>query len=630
VNRSGFCSDAADCKQDGDVRADASAYYTAVVTYQDSNQGYHSADWIQFITRHSPSDQVLCDKAGQESMVTPCVSSTRTSLNKMEWFTTPTHHVAWPITQGSTSGTCQQMPYEQLYEAIQTRYPDGTQGLYAALMTHSIIEGRHMCTDLFDVNIVLFAFCLYIFAVNVAAPSFLKMGMFRAMLYSHTAQVIRRTLDLVAVVPSLRLYPPPEVFLTDGGHIDNTGAYPLLARQCALILALDSDPTRECSSFYILRDLARVKLGCQFLNPPEESATVDPDDMFLDFRLPRCRLVCQDGNKGSQSAGKDLCMTDDEDELIRRFEWVSNAMRGIDSTKWQPGDEVKPDDPPFYNMVKRDPKDKDLVKRKEPVKETELIKGLISHARIRDGHVYLYFMTDASLKVAFENYPHIRDNFRICQAVEGMTGEFDINEHPEHFLDSLTMRAETLRHSVHLRIKYSNGNWGDMYYLRAECDPDDLEAVHEYLEDHEPTPGAPWTTMGKYPSHSTMGEGYTWRHINAYAELANTATQHAWASVNGLKDHLSKCRVKGKKKKSKKTEDESSVDKARGLDGIHWTDPYRSKEKKLSAMEKLRRMNPLRRLHTEFNFRESISPPEDAEVHINAAATESSDVTVKV
>lgn len=239
-------------------------------------------------------------------------------------------------------------------------------------------------------------------------------------------------------------------------------------------------------------------------------------------------------------------------------------------------------------------------------------------------------MTDASLKVAFENYPHIRDNFRICQAVEGMTGEFDIEQHPEHFLDSLTMRAETLRHSLHLRIKYSNGNWGDMYYLRAECDPDDLEAVHDYLEDHEPTPGLPWTTMGKYPSHSTMGEGYTWRHINAYAELANTATQHAWASTNGLKDHLSKCRVKSKKKKSKKSEDESCADKVRGHNGKHWTDVYSRNEKKLSRLEKLRRMNPLRTLYTEFNIRESVSPPEAAEVHANASSSESCDLTVKV
>jgi len=602
VNQSGFCVGAADCKQDGKMMYDASSYYTAVVTFEDTHHGYKTLDWMQYITRHPPTDQVLCDKATQDSMVTPCTTASRISLNDMEWFSTPLQHVTWPIGQGENgSGECQTLTYKQLYKTIQSQYPHGTQGLYAALMTHAIIEGRHMCTDIADLNIVLFTMCIYLFGVAILAPSFSKFGIFRSMLYSHTMQVIRRGLNLVSVVPSLRLYPPPEVFLTDGGHIDNTGAYPLLARQCSLILALDSDPTRECSSFYILRDLARLKLGCQFYTPPEETATVDPDDMFLDFRLPRCRVVCTDSNKGEEKDGNDLPKTTDEDELIRRFEWVSNAMRGIDPNIWQPGDVLEKGNPPFYNMVKRDG-------HEEQVKETELVKGLISHARIRDGHVYVYFMTDASLKVAFESYNHIRNNFRICQAVEDMTGELDIKEHPEHFLDSLTMRAETLRHSVHLHVKYSNGNRGDMYYLRAECDPDDLEKVHKYLADYDPTPGVPWTTMGRYPSHSTMGEGYTWRHINAYAELANTATQHAWAS--GLKDHLAEAALG----------DIEAIEKMRGHDGTHWTDKFSNKE--LTTADRLQRMNPLRNL-----MQSKASPASDAE-NADAPATELVDLNI--
>ena len=55
------------------------------------------------------------------------------------------------------------------------------------------------------------------------------------------------------------------VFLSDGGHVENTGLYPLLRRRCALMLAVDGeeDPKMTFSGLLELQHLARVELGVQ-------------------------------------------------------------------------------------------------------------------------------------------------------------------------------------------------------------------------------------------------------------------------------------------------------------------------------------------------------------------------------
>ena len=53
------------------------------------------------------------------------------------------------------------------------------------------------------------------------------------------------------------------VYLTDGGHIENLGVYPLLLRGCRLIIAIDAeaDPEYSFSSLTKMERYARIDLG---------------------------------------------------------------------------------------------------------------------------------------------------------------------------------------------------------------------------------------------------------------------------------------------------------------------------------------------------------------------------------
>jgi len=303
-------------------------------------------------------------------------------------------------------------------------------------------------------------------------------------------------------------------------------------------------------------------------------------------------------------------------------------MRGIKHWKASDPTEV------FYRLKKETNQSNKGTIMNEP----GIIKGLISHARIRDGHVYLYFMTDQALKTAFENFPHIRNHFRICQALEPqyMTGQLSADgfnkQHNHHYLHPRIMREETLRHSVHFKVKYANGNTGDVYYLRAEVDPDDMYKVHRYLEKHEPSPGLPWTTMGKYPAHSTIGEGYTWRHVNAYAELANTACQHAWSARVIRTDEGDQEIYAGMKAHLQKHVPDGLVcsDRPAGADGAHWTDEFQDNTKSednrgsslktiRSGLSSLTRRKKSKGVHADSDSN-TASPATSPSIELNASA----------
>jgi hypothetical protein len=61
----------------------------------------------------------------------------------------------------------------------------------------------------------------------------------------------------------------PQVYLTDGGHIENLGIYQLLKRHCGLIIAVDgeADPTMSFNSFVKLQQYARIDLGVRIELP---------------------------------------------------------------------------------------------------------------------------------------------------------------------------------------------------------------------------------------------------------------------------------------------------------------------------------------------------------------------------
>jgi hypothetical protein len=62
------------------------------------------------------------------------------------------------------------------------------------------------------------------------------------------------------------------IYLTDGGHIENLGIYELLRRKCAIIFAIDAeaDPEISCGSLLKLERFARIDLGIRIYLPWED------------------------------------------------------------------------------------------------------------------------------------------------------------------------------------------------------------------------------------------------------------------------------------------------------------------------------------------------------------------------
>ena len=69
------------------------------------------------------------------------------------------------------------------------------------------------------------------------------------------------------------------IYLTDGGHIDNTGIYQLLKRRCKLIVAVDAEADAQMNfeSFVKMQRYARIDLGVRIELPWQEIRTVSLD-----------------------------------------------------------------------------------------------------------------------------------------------------------------------------------------------------------------------------------------------------------------------------------------------------------------------------------------------------------------
>lgn len=76
------------------------------------------------------------------------------------------------------------------------------------------------------------------------------------------------------------------IYLTDGGHIDNLGIYQLLKRRCKLIIAVDAeaDPQMNFESFVKLQRYARIDLGTRIELPWQDirTATIDTGKKIAD------------------------------------------------------------------------------------------------------------------------------------------------------------------------------------------------------------------------------------------------------------------------------------------------------------------------------------------------------------
>ena len=97
---------------------------------------------------------------------------------------------------------------------------------------------------------------------------------FRAMLARRYRQ-LKSSLYLLSEMLNLLDENLPYVYLTDGGHIENLGAYELLKRGCQLIFVIDaeSDPTMSFGSLMTLERYARIDLGIRIALPWQTIAT---------------------------------------------------------------------------------------------------------------------------------------------------------------------------------------------------------------------------------------------------------------------------------------------------------------------------------------------------------------------
>jgi len=216
----------------------------------------------------------------------------------------------------------------------------------------------------------------------------------------------------------------------------------------------------------------------------ERSHAVDVTDRLLDFQLPRARYIARGHEPTSGIA------------LLQREQDARSVMLGERTLEG--------------------------IQRPMASWRASAIKQLVSHVRCENGHVYMYFHSETTLRQAFLDYRVVRHNFRICQFLENSKGIT-----AEDFLSEEIMQEETLRHSVHLRIRYDNQETADFFYLRGETSPGSIADVRSALKPHEPS-SLPWTTKGRFPHHSTVAEGYTWSHFNAYAQYAERSLHHAW------------------------------------------------------------------------------------------------------
>lgn len=116
------------------------------------------------------------------------------------------------------------------------------------------------------------------------------------------------------------------LYLTDGGHVDNTGLYELLRRRCGHIVVIDAeaDPAMSFGSFVKLQRHARIDLGVRFNLRWDTIATTsivarNPDAKPM--RGPHCavgEILYSEGGKGTLIYVKSS-LSGDENVYVRDY-----------------------------------------------------------------------------------------------------------------------------------------------------------------------------------------------------------------------------------------------------------------------------------------------------------------------
>jgi hypothetical protein len=118
------------------------------------------------------------------------------------------------------------------------------------------------------------------------------------------------------------------IYLTDGGHIENLGIYTLLQRHCRLIFAIDSEADPELSSESLLKveRYARIDLGARIILPWEAIASHSRGiaDAIANHAAPRDRgphvavgrIYYRDGSEGILVYVKASLSGDEKDYIL--------------------------------------------------------------------------------------------------------------------------------------------------------------------------------------------------------------------------------------------------------------------------------------------------------------------------
>jgi len=524
-----------------------------------------TVDYTRFLTKEGPEARLLCpDQFNFAQSVQECLDSgTLQTLKEQAWYSQTKRDYVYPI-DSFWDMNCQSGSYDDIMTLFQSGHgwmtgtvksttdPKGTwphipttsafyntQGSngenvdYAtftfnstyshgkcetkccavAHMAYAVIAARFACGNVPALACTIVVMLAIMIVAYFIWPAFSALSAVRIIGFSHLATMMHRTLGFILVIPHPDKHPPPEVFLTDGGHFEDLGAFPLIKRKVKCIVGVCSDPTRVCTDMYELMRISRQFLGCGWSVNDGSNAAVDPWDAMLDFRLPRARYV-----------GMGVAVAKNKEELMERERKARSLMlgeqehhRGLPNVEGKEGLQK-------WGMKK--------FGGSQVEWQQASVRQLVSHVKCHHGHAYLYFMSDDTLRTAFLEFESIRDNFRICQSIEKPEGVPD-----GYFLDSDVMRAETLRHSLSFTMTFNDGNRGDFFFLRGETSPDDLATVRAHLKPYEPCDLA-WTTLSLYPGHALPAEGFTWPHIDAYAEFSKISMQHAWE--NGLSSKIRK------------------------------------------------------------------------------------------
>jgi len=139
--------------------------------------------------------------------------------------------------------------------------------------------------------------CLLITTIMVfLAPAFPNTWPFRSVLFSPFLLSLNRLVGAHLVFGQGKKGDAPQVFLADGGHIDNSAVLPLLRRRRTTIIAVDASPDRELASIRTLLFISSQELECVWRPPAYETESDDVEQYLKDFGLPRARFVIDQGS----------------------------------------------------------------------------------------------------------------------------------------------------------------------------------------------------------------------------------------------------------------------------------------------------------------------------------------------